>query len=228
MAGHAGGGLSMVRVLHLLRWPLALLLAVLAGYALPPLGQAARALATRPALWQPLVLGLALYAGGVALAWRLGRGASGLALLMTLEHELAHTLVAWCLGLRVHQLVASDEAGGHVLTNGQSWLVLLAPYVLPMALLVPALVLAAASPAPFWALVLLGAGLGFHVHSSWVETHRDQTDLQIAGWPLSAVFIASTHVLMALWALGLALGHQRHLMRAGQGAWAALRHAVAG
>lgn len=218
----------MVRVLHLLRWPLALLLAVLAWYALPALGQAARALAARPALWQPLALGLLVYGAAAVLVARSGRGASGLALLMTLEHELAHTLVAWCLGLRVHQLMASDEAGGHVLTSGESWLVLLAPYVLPMALLVPALVLAAASPAPFWALVLLGLALGFHVHSSWVETHRYQTDLQLAGWPLSAVVIASSHVLMALWALGLALGHQRHLARAGQVAWGAIRQVAGG
>ncbi len=220
--------MTMARVLHLMRWPLALLLAVLAWHALLPLGQALRALATRPHLWQPLALGVAVYGTAAALAWRSRRGASGLSLLMTLEHELAHTLVAWSLGLRVHQLVASDEAGGHVLTSGQSWLVLLAPYVLPIALLIPALVLAAASPAPFWALALLGVCLGFHVHSSWVETHRQQTDLQQAGWPLSTVFIASGHVLMALWALGLALGHQRHFVRAGQSAWAALRQAAGG
>jgi len=210
----------MLALLHHLRWPITGALVLLAAHALEPLGRSVLFLASRPALWQPLALGMAGYILLYWLARRSRHGRSHLSLLMTLEHELAHTLIAGLLGLRVERLLATDNDGGHISSSGSSWLVLLAPYVLPLALLVPALVLAAATrPSPAWALVLLGACLAFHGHSSWLETHRHQTDLKTAGWPLSASLIASSHVLVALWACGLALGHQRYFGQAVRNLW---------
>ena len=196
------------------------MLGLFAVNALAPLGRSLQTLANRPALWQPLVLGMAGYALLLWLAQHSRHGRSHLSLLMTLEHELAHTLIAGLLGLRVQQLLATDREGGHISASGSSWLVLLAPYILPLALLVPALVLtAAARPSPAWALVLFGACLAFHWHSSWVETHRHQTDLKTAGWPLSACVITSGHILVAIWACGLVLGHQRYFSRTVQSTW---------
>lgn len=210
----------MLALLHHLRWPAACALGLLALNALAPLGQSLQAIAARPAMWQPLALGMTGYTALLWLAKRSRHGQSHLALMMTLEHELAHTLVAGLLGLRVQRLLATDSEGGHVSASGSSWPVLLAPYVLPLALLVPALVLAAAArPSPAWALALFGASWAFHAHSSWIETHRHQTDLKTAGWPLSASLIASGHVVVALWASGLALGHQRYFAKAVRSSW---------
>jgi len=210
----------MLTLLHHLRWPVTALLGLLAAHALGPLSRGALAIANRPSLWQPLALGMAGYVLLLWLARRSRHGASYLSLMMTLEHELAHTLVAGLLGMRVQRLLATDDQGGHVLASGSSWLVLLAPYVMPLALLIPALVLAAASkPSPAWALALLGMCMAYHWHSSWVETHRHQTDLKTAGWPLSASLIACGHVLVALWACGLTLGHQRQFGKAMQNTW---------
>jgi hypothetical protein len=205
--------------LHHLRWPIAGALGLLAVNAIEPLGRSAQALVGRPGLWQPMALGVLGYGSMLWLAGRSRHGRSTISLLMTLEHELAHTLTAAMLGLRVQRIMATDDDGGHVLTSGDSWLVLLAPYVLPLALLIPALVLAATSSSPAWALVLLGACTAFHAHSSWLETHRHQTDLKSAGWSLSLCIITSGHVLVALWICGLALGHQRHLISAVRNVW---------
>lgn len=202
---------ALQTLLTLLKWPAAIIATWIAAHGLLPLFSALLALTQRTAISRWIALGLLVYAAFAWLAHRSVRVRSLLSIAMVLEHELAHLLMAVFIGARVDHLQASAEGSGHIRSTTKHWLVYIAPYVLPLALLAPLLLLEVGGRAQPLLLFTLGIALGFHAHSSWIETHRQQTDLGEVGWSASVLLISSAHVLALLWLCGYLTGSQRPL-----------------
>ncbi|MFO1065825.1 MAG: hypothetical protein U0892_18335 [Pirellulales bacterium] len=153
----------------------------------------------------PLVLGVV----GFFMLWRRWlEGTKIGAWLITAEHELTHALFAWITMHHVVRLRATLGRGGEVRFTGKgNWLITISPYFFPTAALL-LLCLAYLMPIPFlpWRGFFLGLALGFHVLSTYRETHRGQTDLQRTGERFCWMFLPSANMavlgLIVAWAHG--------------------------
>lgn len=202
-------------LINLLKWPVVAVLTIFAFFAAAQLPAQVLALLHLKSVWIPLVCGILFY----AFAWRVWlRTSKTAAWSMVLEHELTHVLASLVTFNGVHRLQADSSGSGHIAVNNSgNWIILVAPYVLPTALLVPGLLIAAALPGWF-CHALFGFAFGFHVHSTCAETHLNQTDLKKIGWPTAALLLPACHVIFALLTVGVLLGNQNGMSKA-------LRHA---
>jgi hypothetical protein len=128
--------------------------------------------------------------------------------MITLEHELTHAIFAWATGHRIVGFRASLGRGGEVRFMGRgNWLITLAPYFFPTAAL-GLLFIAYLMPASIlpWPGFFLGMALGFHVVSTYRETHRDQSDLKLVGARFCWMFLPTANLavlgLLVAWAHG--------------------------
>ncbi len=188
--------LFLSTLLTVIKWPVALVAFVFLPSTLWALGyQMAADLSA---------LGIVL--GGVALYvlvwWWLIRHWT-VSWLSTLEHEITHGIFALLTGHRVTGLKVTLRDGGHILLLGPgNWLIDVAPYFFPTATV---LLIAVLPWIPFfqgpWGQLLLGLSLGYHLTSTWTETHHAQTDLQKAGFLFCWLFLPAANVV----GLGLTL-----------------------
>lgn len=188
-----------------LKWPVA----VLALCALPLFAYGLLRLAghviSEPLAMLPLAAGLF----GFVLIWRRWLDNSRIGRWMiTLEHELTHALFAWATGHRIVAIRASLGRGGDVRFVGRgNWMITLAPYFFPTAALA-LLLLAYLMPISIlpWRGLFLGFALGFHLVSTYRETHRDQSDLQNVGpkfcWMVLPTANLAVLGLLIAWAHG--------------------------
>ncbi|MFK7736063.1 MAG: M50 family metallopeptidase [Pirellulaceae bacterium] len=163
-----------------IKWPAA----GLAMLATPLLFWALLKLGVR-VLYSPV--GLVPFAFGCAMfvvLWRrlIGKSRFG-RFLITLEHELTHALFAVLTFHRIVGFRASLGRGGEVRFTGKgNWLITVAPYFFPTLSLLLFLI---AFLMPFaglpWSSFMLGVSLGYHVVSTYRETHRDQSDIKELG-----------------------------------------------
>ena len=155
------------------------------------------------------VLPLAIGAFGFILLWRRWLDNSRFGQwLITLEHELTHAIFAWLTGHRIVGFRATLGRGGEVRFVGRgNWLITLAPYFFPTAALA-LLLLAYLMPISFlpWRGFFLGIALGFHIVSTYRETHRDQSDLKSVGSKFCWMFLPTANLavlgLLIAWAHG--------------------------
>ena len=199
--------------IDLTKWPIALCLATFAWFAAGQLAAQFMLLAQHYSVCIPLACGLA----GFALSWyawlRSNRTA---AWLRVMEHECTHVLASLVTFNGVHRLHAEGNGTGHVAgPHSGNWIVLLAPYVFPTSLLVPALVVAAA-PSRWISYVLFGAALGFHIQTTWTETHAGQTDLRKVGWLATTLLLPACHIVVALAIIGWLNGNEHGMNLAWQ------------
>jgi hypothetical protein len=171
---------------------------------------AAGAAAVTPSLaWALLKLGqrvvfspwsLLPFAAGTVLSillWRRWLGNSRIGrFLLTLEHESTHALFAMVTWHRIIGFRASLGRGGEIRFLGRgNWLITIAPYFFPTAALLLFLI---AYLLPFpglpWQSFLLGVALGYHIVSTYRETHRDQTDLQTVGMTFCWLFLPAANL----------------------------------
>lgn len=161
-------------------------------------------------LSQPLgAVPLGLGIGGFLFVWRRWLNQSRVGRwLIAFEHELTHAIFAWCTGHRITAIHASADRGGEVRFVGRgNWLITLAPYFFPTAALV-LLLLAYLMPISIlpWPGFFLGVALGFHIVSTYRETHRDASDLQIVGSKFCWMFLPTANLavigLILAWAHG--------------------------
>jgi Peptidase M50B-like len=159
---------------------------------------------------QPLgILPLAIGTIGFVLLWRRWLDHSRIGRWMiTFEHELTHALFAWVTGHRIVGFRASLGRGGEVRYVGRgNWLITLAPYFFPTAALALLLV-AYLMPITIlpWRGLFLGIALGFHIVSTYRETHRDQSDLKSVGAKFCWMFLPTANLavlgLLIAWAHG--------------------------
>lgn len=103
-------------------------------------------------------------------------------------HEITHALAAWCCGYKVSDIKVNEESGATKVSDINTF-VLLAPYCLPLYVIIIILVFYITSL--FWAdilaynrifLGLLGFFMAMHlVHTYKALTETEQSDISLAG-----------------------------------------------
>lgn len=207
-------------LINIMKWPTALSLAFFAWFAADQLPSQVGLLLQLKPVWVPLVIGVV----GYALLWhrwlRTNRTAAWVGVM---EHELTHVLASLGTFNGVHRLQADSSGNGHIaVPTGGNWIIFVAPYVFPTVLIVPALFIAAALPSWF-SFGLFGFSLGFHVQTTYAETHLRQTDLKKVGWPTAALVLPACHIIFALVIVGMLVGHQNGVSQA----WKQTRASIA-
>lgn len=149
-----------------------------------------------------LIAGLVIYGVVTFLLLKIRhKGAQTLSVLMVLEHEIAHAVVGVMTGNHIHAINAHASEGGRVTLEGQpNWLLTLAPYFVPLPLLVAWPLIALTIPSardPI--LFVTGILLAFHMHSTARETQLQQPDLVKVGRFFACVFLPLAHLWMLLW-----------------------------
>ena len=126
----------------------------------------------------------------------------------TLEHELTHALVATLTFHRVLSIHSTWRSGGHIKIRGQgNWLITLSPYFLPtISLLLLPIVVVAPRPLSWAVLSLQGVSWAYHLWSTIRETHRQQSDLEKAGWVFSWIFLPTANLVTMIGVLAFAAG----------------------
>lgn len=198
-------------LIDLLKWPVAVFSVVFAWFAARQVPAQVMALLNHQTVWVPVVLGILSY----ALVWRYWLRTNRTAVwAAVLEHELTHVLASLATFNGVHRLQADSSGSGHIaVTSSGNWIILLAPYVFPTALLVPGMLLLAMHP-NWVSYGFFGFALGFHIQSTCAETHSAQTDLKKVGWPVAALLLPACHIVCALVTVGVLLGHQNGISQA--------------
>jgi len=182
------------RSLEAVKWPAAIL-----SLLSLPIGRYAFVKLVLRCFSEPMdLLPLLVGAAALMLAWRqLSWFAWGANKVIVWEHELTHAIFAWMTGHKVLRQEWFGNEGGKIEFVGRgNWLITVAPYFFPTTaflLLVPALLM------PFnflpWSQLALGVALGFHLISTYIETHRDQSDLKKLGWLFCWLFLPTANVI---------------------------------
>ena len=196
-------------VLTLLTGVAAWSLAVVLARGLAP-ALTAQVLAGRP---RALAVGACVMFGALAVlvARRLAAGAT--TFWLTLDHEATHALATVLTGGRPRALSVHEDGSGRCAHQGShaSWLVALAPYVLPTAT-VGLLALGLLVPRPWspWFVGTIAVSLGYHAASDAIETRPWQPDLRAHGGWLAIGTVVGAWTCTALTVLGsLVLGPGR-------------------
>ena len=109
-------------------------------------------------------------------------------------HELTHALSTWAFGGRVKKFKATSN-GGHVVVTKTNFVIALAPYFLPLyvILIVACFVLGHLvwgwTRYFVWFHFLVGAAYSFHLTLTWHILQTRQSDLTSQGYFFSAVII---------------------------------------
>ena len=122
----------------------------------------------------------------------------------TFEHELTHILFTVLSFGRVRGLVASHREGGLMQHEGSgNWLITVSPYFFPtLAVPILLIMLTLEGEALEIARMTLGVIVAYHLTSTYRETHRQQTDLQIVGFGFAWCFLPTANLM----SYGLVLG----------------------
>ncbi|HCH66893.1 MAG: hypothetical protein CL927_09015 [Deltaproteobacteria bacterium] len=195
-------------LLQWLKWPAALWFAL----SIPQLFMADLALVrnTLRADLAPFWLGLMAY---LAVWWLVLRHRLWGQFLSTLLHELTHAIFAILTLHRVVALQATWSRGGELEFTGRgNWLIMIAPYFFPLAIVFAAPFLELVQTASPVRLAVLGVVFGFESAAMWRQVHRQQPDLHEVGYAFTAVFLPGA----LLWSFGtvlaLALGGGRNMV----------------
>ena len=135
--------------------------------------------------------------GGYLLLWAALLRRFSITWFSTFEHELTHALFALLTFNKVTALKATLRKGGHIEYEGTAhWLIHCGPYFFPtlnVLLLIPmAFVPDEALP---WMYAGQGLAMGYHLVSTYHETHRNQKDLQLAGYVFCVAFLPFANLL---------------------------------
>jgi hypothetical protein len=182
-------------VLGLVKWPVALApLALLPGAALAFKTELELARNSFDAV-APFLTGI----GGYTLLWVLvlrRRATLHGSFWSTLEHEATHILFTLLTLGRVRGLLATHRNGGQMQHHGSgNWLVAISPYFFPtLSGAVMLIMLALDGDALRTAELILGVTVAYHVASTYSETNRHQTDLQLVGFRFSWAFLPAANI----------------------------------
>ena len=180
-----------------LKWPVAAWVVL----SIPRLIRADLALITGSvsATTAPFWLGLLGYR---VVWWGLLRRRGWGRFLPTLLHELTHGLFAVLTFHRIVSLRATWSQGGEIQYVGRgNWLISIAPYFFPLALLLCVPLLSLLETGAAEKLALIGVVFGFEGVAMWRQVHRGQSDLQRVGFVFTALFLPGA----LLWTYGMVL-----------------------
>jgi len=177
-----------------LKWPVAVAALLFLPGALTSMRPTLDTFLGVPERVLPFIFGFGVY----LLAWRLWfkKHIWGSAF-STLEHELTHALFAVLTFHRVTSIKTTWRQGGAMhYEGGGNWLITIAPYFVPtLSLVVMAVMFFLDGGGPRWLHIGLGATVSYHATSTWIETHREQTDLQEVGFLFAFLFLPAANVL---------------------------------
>ena len=207
----------MNQIIFWLKAPAALLMVMLLPVGALALGRLVQVAAALPQQWLPLFAGLLAFLAFWLIYLR--RRAAG-SWLYALEHEATHALFALLTFNRVTNLHAGQGNGSVSYQGTGNWLISLAPYFFP-TFCVPVLLMlqVAVVPARPWLLGVLGFCLAMQLHSTWVETHLQQTDLLRHGRWASVCILPGAVVLGLLAVLWATPEYRPAVQRAWRDAW---------
>jgi len=142
--------------------------------------------------------------------------------LPTLLHELTHGLFAVLTFHRILSMRATWSSGGEIEYTGPgNWLITIAPYFFPLAILLAVPLLDLLQPEETVRLVLLGVVFGFEGAAMWRQVHRQQPDLQKVGLVFTVVFLPGALLWTYGAVLSLVLRDSRGMLRFVQTQWRA-------
>jgi hypothetical protein len=178
-------------VFKILKWPVA----IIAVIGLPGMFKTccARLMASFDAQYLPFWLGV----GGMLLLWSLLlRKARWARFITTIEHEALHAIVGFISFIPIRELKVNEDGSGHVIfTPPSNWLMLLAPYFVPLTLAIYAALVFALKLDPVVQSIVLGAIFGLEWAGNVREIHPKQTDFRQAGWVFTVLFLPSAILL---------------------------------
>lgn len=178
-------------VFKILKWPVA----IIAVIGLPGMFKTccARLMASFDAQYLPFWLGV----GGMLLLWSLLlRKARWARFITTIEHEALHAIVGFISFIPIRELKVNEDGSGHVIfTPPTNWLMLLAPYFVPLTLAIYAALVFALKLDPVVQSIVLGAIFGLEWVGNVREIHPKQTDFRQAGWVFTVLFLPSAILL---------------------------------
>lgn len=189
--------LLLNRVINLLKWPIALLSIILFVPACYRLWRVIEYIYEHPSPYLMLLYGLGVY----VVLWVIWFQYSMMGQwFSTLEHELTHAIFAILSLNRVTGLNATGHSGGVMHYQGYgNWIITLSPYFVPTLSLVVLLVLSLAKITYLpYLMFLMGMSIGYHLLSTWKETHYQQPDLKESGWVFVGLFLPTANILMLL------------------------------
>ena len=182
------------RIVNWLKWPVAVVAILLLPNSVLASFELVRKIVSAPKPVLPLLLGLGLY---MLFWWRFLRRPVFGSFLSTLEHEVTHAFFALVTFHRVRGLRAMWRSGGQVSIQGTgNWLITIAPYFFPticLFILVVSVILPVAILIPSDAI--MGAAIGYHVTSTYRETHSGQSDLKKVGWLFCCLFLPTANII---------------------------------
>ena len=178
-------------VFKILKWPVALIALV----GLPGMAVACwnRLSASLSEAYLPFWIGV----GGMLLLWGLFlRNAKWARFLTTIEHEALHAIVGFISFIPIRELKVNEDGSGHVVfTPPTNWLMLLAPYFIPLTLAIYAALVFALELDPSIEAAVLGAIFGLEWAGNVREIHPNQTDFRQAGRLFTLLFLPSAILL---------------------------------
>jgi hypothetical protein len=183
----------MNRFINFIKWPVAFLMLWSLPGTVMLLGHF---IVTQEYTFQnfpPIVIGFLSY----MLLWSLlfRRQAFG-SYLSTLEHECTHGLFAILTGHTVRAMKVTSRNGGQIAYSGGegNWLIVIAPYFFPTVTFILLIIRLFIQP-NYWFEIGVGVSIGFHLGSTFYETHSGQTDLQKVGKFFSFCFLPAANFL---------------------------------
>ena len=119
--------------------------------------------------------------------------------LSTLEHECTHAIFALLTLHGVTGMRVTWNKGGHIkYTGGEgNWLITISPYFVPTISILAVLAsqLTSLQNGPVMQC-FIGATVGFHLGSSYLELHDAQSDLAKVGYVFSFCFLPTANLLI--------------------------------
>ncbi len=181
--------------LAMIKWPLALLMVLM---IVPAALSISHVLTTH--LSQYIILWFALPFIVTSVGFFMLPFLSG-SFLAIMEHELTHMLFAVLTGHKPVDLEVNQNKGGYFSFQGQgNWLIALAPYFFPtfafVVMLASLAYMGLDKPLPdvYWAV--FGVMCGYHLASTILEIHPQQTDFKMAGYLFTILFLPGVNLVM--------------------------------
>ena len=184
---------NVATILLLIKWPIAILCLFFLPASVMMMWHQLIIFNQKSSQFINLILGFGIY----MLIWYYYIRKTNVSILSTFEHEITHCIFAWLTLNRVVSLTATLKKGGHMKYEGHSnWLISIAPYFFPTLTFVILLISGALGYSEnHLNFILIGASLGYHITSTFHETHHAQTDLQEVGFIFSIIFLPTANLI---------------------------------
>lgn len=194
---------SYNRLIDFLKYPIVMVLLVSIPFMLPKLFEIIQIMILWKGEYYPILIGIGFY---IVIWKKLFKNIAN-GWLATFEHELTHSIFALATFHKVTGFKATASNGGYVTysgVGGGNWLITIAPYFFP-TLSALVLVVMYLSPTQSHSILLgiFGFSMAYHMHSTWHETHYEQTDLKEVGFTFAWVFLPAANVFLNIMLLSL-------------------------